>query len=99
MEHKWAEDGLEEGKDQSGRQGPRRKEWEGKQRVGGRAPIHLFIRLFLAVLGLRCCMWAFSSCEEEWGRYSLDVVHGLLIVMASLDADRAQALGHSGFGS
>ena len=27
--------------------------------------INLFI-LFLAVLGLRCCAWAFSSCGE-WG--------------------------------
>ena len=25
-----------------------------------------FIYIFLAVLGLRCCAWAFSSCGE-WG--------------------------------
>ena len=27
--------------------------------------IHLLIYLFLAALGLRCCMWAFSSCGER----------------------------------
>ena len=32
------------------------------------------IYLFLAVLSLRCCAWAFSSCGEQ----------GLLIVVASL---------------
>ena len=26
----------------------------------------MFIYLFLAVLGLRCCMEAFSSCGEQW---------------------------------
>ena len=26
--------------------------------------INLFVYLFLAVLGLRCCAWAFSSCGE-----------------------------------
>ena len=34
--------------------------------------------LFLAVLGLHCCVWAFSSCGE-WGLL-FDAVHGLLIV-------------------
>ena len=47
--------------------------------------IYLF---FLAALGLRCCTWAFSSCNE-WGLLFV-VVRGLLIVVASLDA---QALG------
>ena len=28
--------------------------------------IYLFIYLFLAALGLRCCAWTFSSCGE-WG--------------------------------
>ena len=26
---------------------------------------YLFIYLFLAALGLRCCVWAFSSCSER----------------------------------
>ena len=37
--------------------------------------------LFLAVLGLRCCTWAFSSCSE-WGLLFL-AVHGFLIAVAS----------------
>ena len=41
--------------------------------------------LFLAVLGLHCCVWAFSSCGE-WGLL-FDAVHGLLIVVASLVAE------------
>ena len=40
------------------------------------------IIFFLAVLGFRCCTWAFSSCGE-WGLLFV-VVHGLLIVVASL---------------
>ena len=41
--------------------------------------------LFLAVLGLRSCAWAFSSCSE---RVLLFVaVHGLLIAVASLVAE------------
>ena len=31
--------------------------------------INLFIHLFLAVLGLHCCAWAFSSCKD-WGLFS-----------------------------
>ena len=46
--------------------------------------IYLFIYL-LAALGLRCCMRAFSSCDE-WGLLFI-VVHGLLIVVASLFAE------------
>ena len=42
----------------------------------------LKINLFLAVLGLHCCAWAFSSCGE-WGLVFV-AVHGLLIVVASL---------------
>ena len=41
-----------------------------------------FIYLFMAVLGLCCCMRAFSSCGE-WGLLSV-VVRGLLIVVATL---------------
>ena len=44
--------------------------------------INLFIYLFLAALGLRCCAWAFSSCSE-WGLLFI-AVHGLLIAVASL---------------
>ena len=48
----------------------------------------LFAYLFLAVLGLHCCTWAFSSCGE-WGLLSVAVC-GLLTVVASRGA-RAQA--------
>ena len=45
--------------------------------------IYLFkIYLFLAVLGLRCCAWAFSSCGERGLLFV--AVHGLLITVASL---------------
>ena len=43
-----------------------------------------FIYLFLGVLGLRCCVWASSSCGE---RGLLFVVVRGLIVMASLVAE------------
>ena len=45
---------------------------------------------FLAVLGLCCCVWAFSSCGE-WGLLFV-AVHGLLIAVASL-CWGARALG------
>ena len=47
--------------------------------------IYLFIHLFLAVLGLRCCAQAFSS----WGEQGLlfVAVRGLLIAVASLVAE------------
>ena len=45
---------------------------------------YLFIYLFLAALGLRCCTRAFSSCGEQGLLFV--VVHGLLIVVASLVA-------------
>ena len=44
--------------------------------------IYLFIYLFLAALGLCCCVWAFSSCGERGLLFV--VVHGLLIAVASL---------------
>ena len=44
----------------------------------------LLFFLFLAVLGLHCCMQALSSWERG---YSLAVVHGLLIEVASLVAE------------
>ena len=46
---------------------------------------YLFIYLFMAALGLRCCARAFSSCGE---RVLLFIaVHGLLIAVASLVAE------------
>ena len=45
--------------------------------------IYLFIfNLFLAVLGLRCCTQAFSSCGGQGLLFV--AVSGLLIVVASL---------------
>ena len=40
------------------------------------------IYLFLAVLGLRCCAWAFSNCGKQGLLFV--VVHGLLTVVAFL---------------
>ena len=45
----------------------------------------LFIYLFLAVLGLCCCTWAFSSCGERGLLFV--TVCGLLIAVASLVAE------------
>ena len=42
--------------------------------------------LFLAALGLRCCMRAFSSCGEQGLLFA--VARGLLIAVASLVAER-----------
>ena len=47
--------------------------------------LHLFIYLFLAALGLRCCAQAFSSCGER-GLLFL-AVRRLLIMVASLVAE------------
>ena len=44
-----------------------------------------FIYLFLAVLGLRCCVQAFSSCGEQGLLFI--VVCRLLIAVASLVAE------------
>ena len=46
---------------------------------------NIFIYLFLAALGLRCCMRAFSG----WGELGLlfIAVHGLLTAVASLVAE------------
>ena len=44
-----------------------------------------FIYLFLAALGLRCCVWAFSSCRECGLLFV--AVRGLLIAVASLVAE------------
>ena len=40
---------------------------------------------FLAALGLRCCVQAFSSCEESGLLFV--AVHGLLIAVASLASE------------
>ena len=45
---------------------------------------YYFIYLFLAALGLRCCMQAFSSCSERGLLFV--AVGGLLIAVASLAA-------------
>ena len=47
--------------------------------------IFIFIHLFLAVLGLRCCTRAFSSCSERG--LLLVAARGLLIAVASLVAE------------
>ena len=44
--------------------------------------IYLFVCLFLAALGLCCCMWTFSSCGERGLLFV--AVHRLLIAVASL---------------
>ena len=44
-----------------------------------------FIYLFLAALGLHCCAWAFSSCDERG--FLFIVVRGILVVVASLVAE------------
>ena len=59
----------------------------------------LFFNLFLAALGLRCCVWAFSSCGE-WGLLII-AMHRLLTAVASLvvehglQARRLQQLWHT----
>ena len=47
--------------------------------------VHSFIHLFMAALGLSCCMQAFSSCSERGLLFV--VVRGLLIEVASLVAE------------
>ena len=46
---------------------------------------NIFTYLFLAALGLRCCVRAFSSCGE-WALLFV-AVRGLLIAVASLVAE------------
>ena len=47
--------------------------------------INYFIYLFLAALGLHCCVRAFSSCGEQGLLFV--VVRGLLVAVASLVAE------------
>ena len=49
---------------------------------------HRFIYLFLAALGLRCCVQAFSSCGERGLLFV--AVHGILLVVASLVVERGR---------
>ena len=53
--------------------------------LGFKLLVYYFIYLFLAVLGLRCCAWAFSSCGEQGLLFV--AVRGLLIAVASLVAE------------
>ena len=55
--------------------------------------IHLFIYLFLAVLGLRCCARAFSGCSEQGLLFV--TLRGLLTAVASLVTEH----GLKGFSS
>ena len=48
--------------------------------------IYLFILFILAALGLRCRVWAFSSCRERGLLFV--AVRGLLIAVASPVAGR-----------
>ena len=45
--------------------------------------IYLLVYVFVVVLGLHCCAWAFSSCSD-WGLLCCDA--GASIVVASLVA-------------
>ena len=47
--------------------------------------MYVCIYLFMAMLGLRCCAWAFSSCGERGLLFVM--VGGLLIAVASLVAE------------
>ena len=48
--------------------------------------MYVFIYLFLAVLGLCCCVWAFSRCSQQGLLFV--AVHGLLIAVAFLVSER-----------
>ena len=52
---------------------------------------NVYLFLFLAALGLCCCVWAFSSCRE-WGLRFV-MVHGLPVAVVSrLGAQRASVV-------
>ena len=51
----------------------------------------------MAVLGLRCCVWALSSCGEQ-GLLSI-AVRGLLIAVAPLVAEHSTGSRRAGFSS
>ena len=56
--------------------------------------------LFLAVLGLRCCAWAFSSCSKQGLLFiavcKLPIVVASLVAEHRLQAHRLQQLWHVG---
>ena len=52
---------------------------------GGVIYLFIYLYLFMAVLGLRFCARAFSSCGK-WGPLFI-AVHGPLIIVASLVAE------------
>ena len=56
--------------------------WERNADAFKKLFLYLFICLYLAMLGLCCCVWAFSSCSDCG--YSLAVVCVLVIFVASL---------------
>ena len=51
-----------------------------------KASFKIYICLFLAVLALHCCEWAFSSRDEQ--KLLFVAVSKLLIVVVSLAAER-----------
>ena len=57
-----------------------------------------FIYLFLAVLGLRFCAWAFSSCGE-WGPLFITVCVSLTVVASLVAEHRLQTHRLSSCGS
>ena len=57
--------------------------WGGRE-AAWNMEFFVFVFLFLAALGLRCCVRAFSSCGERGLLFV--AVHGLLIAVASLVA-------------
>ena len=66
-------------------------------RVGSFTDFFFFFLVvyFLAVVGLHCCMWTFSSCSKQGLLFI--VICGLLIAVAPPVAE--QALGCMGFSS
>ena len=61
----------------------RRGHW-GKLPSMSSAYLFIYLFIYLAALGLCCCLWAFSSCGEQGLLFV--AVHGLLIEVASLVA-------------
>ena len=51
--------------------------------LAGLVALKNFFYLFMAVLGLHCCVWAFSSWDEPGLLFI--AVRGLLLVVASLE--------------
>ena len=61
--------------------------------------IYLWICLFLAMLGLRCCVVLSLAAESRgWVGYPLAAVLGFLIV-GGFSCCRVRVLGHGGFSS